>query len=363
MWWSASNADAASFGELGLDGTLRVVDEGLLDYEGGLAAAPGRRGYFVTRRAATTGNELWYRPWGGGAAVVVPGGLSPEAGVAVSRDRRHLALSTCVERQYVARLRTGAAPVAVSRGAWHDTAPYALDDGHLLVTSDRRGNFQGWVIDLDGGAPKPVTPIDAHTASPSRDGRLVVYAAEAGRGGIAVAAIAGGAPLALTTDPSDTSPAFTADGSHVVFVRTIDGEPWLHVVPAAGGDAVKLVRGKDPAPSPTSTAIVFAREGDAPGTAALLVTDVTGAAARPLEGLAPGAWQRPRFAADGIRLLALRGYSELVELTIDASAPPRVVWASPSATLLTADYAPDGDGVIAGVADYDGDVWLADGAF
>jgi len=29
----------------------------------------------------------------------------------------------------------------------------------------------------------------------------------------------------------------------------------------------------------------------------------------------------------------------------------------------SATYAPDGDGIIAALADYDGDLWLADGTF
>ncbi len=360
LWWSPSNADATSVGELDLDGKLRVIESGMLDYEGGLTAAPGRRGYFVTRRAATTGNQLWYRPWGGGAPTVVPGGLSPEAGLSVSDDRKHLALSTCVETNYVARLRENAEPVVISRGSWQDTLPYALDATHLLVTSDRRGNREGWVLDLAGGEPRVVTAPDAHTSSPSRDGTLVAYSANAGRGGIAIVPIAGGEPRTVTTEPSDTMPAFTGDGGHLVFVRTIDGQPWLHIVPSTGGTPRKLVPGTEPAPSPTGP-IAYVHEGK--DGYEFMLTDLNGVEPHVIPGVPQGVWQRPRFSPDGKRLLALRGYQEIVEITVDGSAPPRVVWASSTHTIVSADYAPDGDGLIAGLADYDGDIWLATGSF
>ncbi len=373
MWWTASESDATGIGELDPDGKLRVVEEDTNEHEGGLLASPTRRGYYITRKAATTGNQLLWRPWGGGPPVVVPGGISPRAGVDVSRDGRQLVFSTCGERQYLARLRTGAAAQAIARGDWLDAAPAPYDAGHLLITSDRLGHQQGWLVDLAGGHAVAVTPPDSHGPAPSRDGRFVVYAADGGRGGLAVNDLAASSstpppPRALTRDPSDTSPGFTRDGQHVVFVRTVDGgRRIVHVMPAAGGTPVPLADGLQPAASPIDGTVAYVSPPDGDGARRVMLVDAQGgrAASRPwpVPELPPASWQRPRWSPDGKRLLLTRGFQEVVEVTVDGSAPPQVLWTATTDSVLTVDYAPDGDGLIAGLADYDGDLWLADGRF
>ncbi|MBE7455000.1 MAG: PD40 domain-containing protein, partial [Kofleriaceae bacterium] len=220
LWWTHGEGVASGLGELARDGTLRVIEEASTDYEGGMAPSPSGRGYYVTRKGATTGNQLMWRPWGGGEPRVVPGGLSPRAGLDVARDGTRLVFSTCTDRQYVARLREGEAPVASGRGEWHDTSPVALGGKRLFLRSDRLGAQQGWVVDGGGDEPRPVTPPDSHGALPSPDGRHVVYVADGGRGGIAIAPLDGGAdPGAarrVTADPSDRAPVVTGDGAQVV---------------------------------------------------------------------------------------------------------------------------------------------------
>ena len=44
-------------------------------------------------------------------------------------------------------------------------------------------------------------------------------------------------------------------------------------------------------------------------------------------------------------------------------APPRVLWTAATNSVLAIDYMPDGDGYLASLADYTGDVWLAEGQF
>ncbi|MBZ0238392.1 MAG: protein kinase, partial [Deltaproteobacteria bacterium] len=151
LWWTHGEGVATGLGELARDGAVRVIEESATDYEGGMAPSSSGRGYYVTRKGATTGNQLMWRPWGGGEPVVVPGGLSPRAGLDVSRDGKRLVFSTCTDRQYIARLREGAAPETITRGEWNDTAPATVGGTGVLVRSDRLGSQQGWVIDLAGG--------------------------------------------------------------------------------------------------------------------------------------------------------------------------------------------------------------------
>ena len=370
LWWTHGEGVATGLGELARDGAMRVIEESATDYEGGLASSASGRGYYVTRKGATTGNQLMWRAWGGGDPIVVPGGLSPRAGLDVSRDGTKLVFSTCTDRQYIARLREGMAPETISRGEWNDTAPLALGGSGVLVRSDRLGLQQGWVIDLDGAESRAVTPPDSHHASASHDGRQVVYVAGGGRGGIAVADIpppgAAAPPVtrALTSDAADSTPVFTGDGEHVVFVRAATGGVTrLHVVAVAGGEARALVDGEQPATSPRRDVIAFIGAADAAGARHVMLTDTKGTTPRPVPGLEPGSWQRPRFSRDGKRLLLVRGYQEVVEVALDGRTPPRVLWEAHTDGVLFADYAPDGDGLVAGVADYDGDVWLAEGRF
>src|SRR5439155_8860297 len=57
MWWTSSDADATSLGELDRTGHLRVIEEFATDYEGGLSAAANGHGYYATRKGATEGNQ------------------------------------------------------------------------------------------------------------------------------------------------------------------------------------------------------------------------------------------------------------------------------------------------------------------
>ncbi len=363
LWWTPSNADGTGLGELDPGGRLRVIEQGQVDYEGGLVPSFTERGYYATRKAATTGNQLLWRPWGGGAPVVVPGGLSPRAGVDISRDARRLVFSTCTARQYIARVRPGVAPVVISRGEWQDHSPIALAGNRALITSDRLGHQQGWLIDLATREARAVTPPDSHGAAAAPGGDQVAYAADGGRGGLRLVALTGGAPRPLTTDASDTAPAFSHAGDQVVFVRTLVGQPWLHAVATDGGAPRRLVAGTEPALSPVADTIVYITAADAAGAGQIRLTDLAGGPSRSLPGVDRAAWQRPRFSPDGRRLLVLRGFQEVVELTIDGSAPPTVVWTATTDSVIAVDYTADGDGILAALADYDGDVWLAEGRF
>jgi hypothetical protein len=110
-------------------------------------------------------------------------------------------------------------------------------------------------------------------------------------------------------------------------------------------------------------AVAFISVADAAGAHRVLLTDLAGAPPRPVPGLADGAWQKPRFSPDGKRLLAIRGFQEVVEVVLDGSVPPTVIWTAATDGVNAADFAADGDGIIAALGEYDGDVWLADGVF
>ncbi len=359
MWWTSSDADATSLGELDRTGHLRVIEDFATAYEGGLAAAGKGRGYYATRKSATEGNQLQYREWGGSKPLAVPG-ISPGAGIDVSPDGKRVIFSTCVEREYIVRITDGQEPTVVSQGAWSDTNPSAVDPTHVVITSNRLGAAQGWLLSLDGKDSRAITPAGALGSSPSPDGKLVAYAT---RRGLGISDIAGGEPRTLTTDPSDAAPSFTHDSKRVLFERTVNGVTHVFVVDAAGGEAHDLYAGEAPAASPVDDTLVFLTAADAAGTRNVMMGSLAGGTPRAVPGVETATWQRPKFSPDGKQLLAARGYQQLVAITLDGGAAPRIVWTTTTGSLNTATWLRDGSGIVAGVGSYEGDLWLADGIF
>jgi hypothetical protein len=99
-------------------------------------------------------------------------------------------------------------------------------------------------------------------------------------------------------------------------------------------------------------------------TPRLVVMDGITGTPHPIPGLPPGDWHLPRFSPDGKRVLAVQGLVRLIEAPLDGSSPPVTVWtSSPTGGINSADYAPDGDGFIASVVEYNGELWLAEGVF
>jgi Tol biopolymer transport system component len=253
----------------------------------------------------------------------------------------------------------------VSRGTWQDTNPFVLDDRHVIVTSDRVGQQHGWLLELTGAeSPRDVTPAGALGSSPSPDRTRLVYAAAGGRGGIAMIELAGGAqPIALTSDASDAAPVFTHDGAYVLFERTAAGVTRVMAAESrAGATPHALAIGAQPAASRVADTVVFVTAADTSGARQVMVTDLAGATPRAVPGLPAAAWQRPRFSADGRRLLLVRGYQEIVVATLDGSDPPRVVWSAGASSVSAAAWATDGS-IVAAVGGYEGDLWLAEGSF
>ena len=105
---------------------------------------------------------------------------------------------------------------------------------------------------------------------------------------------------------NDTSPAWSPDGSRLVFASSRKGDPYgweLYLVPAAGGDAVLLETGlrisQAPAWSPDGDTIAFVGSGDDSRTGLYLVGAGGGPARKliDLDGSTPLAW-----SPDGTRI-------------------------------------------------------------
>jgi serine/threonine protein kinase len=131
--------------------------------------------------------------------------------------------------------------------------PAISPDGSLVAyATDRAGNgqFDVWVQQTSGGTPIRLTdgPTDEYEPAFSPDAVLVAYRSEKAGGGIYAKPTLGGPERLLAT--KGRSPSFSPDGRWVAFVESSPGvgatfaagPSRLFVVPASGGDPIRLAR-------------------------------------------------------------------------------------------------------------------------
>ena len=151
----------------------------------------------------------------------------------------------------------------------------------IAFASDRDGNWEIYVMDVDGGNPRNLTndPSDDRDPSWSPDGKRIVFFSN--RDGhvidgrptseIYVMDADGGNPQNLTNDRNDDRfPSWSPDGKRIAFVSDRDGPPRyfdIYVMDADGGNLQRLTSDprddRNPSWSPDGERIVFGarREG------------------------------------------------------------------------------------------------------
>jgi len=342
-------------------GQLRVLDADLMDDEGGVVAHGDS--VYVTRRSKAETNELARTSRRSpGEPVTVPGGLSPRSGFTISADGKRLVWSTCKATTHLVALAPGQPPRDLEpRGAWNDSYPVVVDEQRLVFSSTRAGAAQVWMLDRATGATRALTRARTTQPAISPDHELLAYADE-DTGAIFVVPLDGGDARQVTDGPDDSSPAFTRDGTQLVFQRAVEVEgPRVFVAPLDGGAARALTPpgAQDPSTSRVDDRIVYLFR--TPAGTVPMVTDLAGAApTRLAPTLLPGEVWEPERTADGTKVLLLRG-SDIVEVPLDGSSPPTVRWHD--ATVGVEAAVPEGDTIIASLVYWEGDLWIAEGEF
>jgi Tol biopolymer transport system component len=361
LWQPQHAANLVIVGELARGQAARAVETLPLDSIG-LIVAPSQAGYFYGRHHASA-NELVRRRFGG-AAETVPGDVTPASGLSISPDGKRLAYSTCRESGVIARLRPGKPPEPLmAAGAWRDIWPVPVDDRRVLFESDRAGAVQVWLLDIKSHEARPLAAASSSHPGVSPDGKWLAYGGGA-EPGIHVVPVAGGAPTRVTEDAADGEPEFSFDGKTIVFESTRErGGARVYAVAVAGGPvrALSPAGALSPAASPTEDRVVFVMPTDQGRV--LMSTTLDGRAPTPLvPQLAAGDILNPRFSRDGKKLLVVRKTAEVVEVE-PATGAVRVVYKAGLDGIGEAAYAADGDGLIASVQLWNGDLWLAEGSF
>jgi Tol biopolymer transport system component len=255
----------------------------------------------------------------------------------------------------------------MARGDWNEDNPFAVDDHHLLFSSNRTGGLLLFVLDAGRGEVHTVGPESGGSlGGVSQDRRWFAYAGRA-PAGIWLGSIDGATPpRRLTDDAHDGAPVFSHDDRHVIFERRTSEGVHLWIVPAAGGASRQLVA------TPSHAAMTSAADGriffleESELGRRLMVTDERGgtaaAAAPPMLAFRDGNTWGYLHSRDGRRILIVRGGYEIVEVDVDSDRPPRVKhrlkqW------IVNVNYAADDRHVIAAVSHGEGDIWLAEGEF
>jgi len=161
---------------------------------------------------------------------------------AVSHDGRLLAyLNLPMNSPPQYRLMVSALPGGIPRMVTDNRVIFAPlrfspDNHQILFTSDRMGNADVWVMDLDGGGAHALTtsPSVDTTGDWSPDGSTIVFVSnQSGTDELWLMDAHGQNRRQLTRDGSlASSPSFSPDGAWVVYVSTKTGNQDLWIIPS-----------------------------------------------------------------------------------------------------------------------------------
>jgi TolB protein len=316
------------------DGQEVAVTDGTTGEWSPAWSADERTLYFLSNRGGSV--DLWQQrmtaegePDGDARPLTVGVGMQYAAW---SPDSRRLAYSKGRAVANVWRV-----PILADREAsWDDaeqlTKDEALvgaldlhpDEGRLVISSDRAGNRDLWLVALDGSEMRQLTNDRGPEAAPrvSPDGRQIAFHTQRqGNIDVWVQPIDGGPATQLTHDPgSHMSPAWSTDGRSIAFYGGREDGVNAFVVSATGGEARQVTTGNvskyHPQWSPDGRWIYFA-SGDVGSSRRIF--RVPEAGGTPEQVLTRGAVEYYRWSPDGIRMYFPgnnRGSDDLWEMTL-----------------------------------------------
>ena len=329
----------------------------------GIALDGARQGFYFARSTAT-GHQLHWRNLEGDQVEDLVGLPFPHGGITVSPVRDRMVLSTCRQVWHVGRLRPGDTfEPFETRPDWNDQDLMSLGGSRFALVSDRSGTSQIWIVEA-GREPRLLVGEPSGHIAASPDRQLVAWTSlpAGGAVGIHVIDLATGSRKRLTEGDTDDRARFSRDGASIFFLRSAADGIRIHQVSVAGG-AARAVSDADVVGfdvSPVDDRLLWVARGAQGRT---LMVAAPGEAPQLVPGLPVSEYMSPRFAPDGRRAWVVRGGTELVEVTLDGTAAPRVVWRTSNEAIGAVSADPDGEGWIGELALYEGDLHLVEGRF
>ncbi len=335
-------------------------------------SADGHQVFYVSNQGGSM--ELWQQSMAvDGTPTGQPLAITQGLGIrsaAFSRDGSKLAYSRGARVANVWRV-----PILSDRPAtWTDAKQLTSDnafiesldaspDGSLLVlSSDRRGNPDLWLMPAAGGEMTQLTTDPTPDWFPrwSPNGREIAFHAyRTGNRDIFVMPSRGGAARQLTFDPAqERMPSWSSDGLEVAFQSSRLGPRHTWIVPAKGGEAYQLTPGRNGAEwSPEGGWLLVPREDGlyrvarhGSETVRLSSTDNISS---------------PRFSRDGksIYYKAVEGpqaNQDLWKLSLDGGRVSRLTKLEGRRGTLGQGFTTDGRYLYFTWREDDGDIWVMD---
>jgi TolB protein len=221
----------------------------------------------------------------------------------------------------------------LTRNDWSDQDPDLFGDRRVAFTSDRDGNRDVYLIDVDGTGSDRLTESPQPDWCPdwSPDGKRIAFTSDRdGNSEIYVMNADGSAQSRLTDHAAaDWCPDWSPDGRQIAFTSGRDGSENVYEMNSDGMGVVQLSTrgGRDPAWSPDMTAVVFSSDRD--GNENIYVIGVDGRGERRLTVDAAADYE-PFWAPDGSKILfsSLRdltgGAGELYVMELDGSGQTKL---------------------------------------
>jgi TolB protein len=222
----------------------------------------------------------------------------------------------------------------------------------IAFISTRTGNKELWVMDYDGANQRPLLQLRTISLTPrfSPDGTRIAFTCYGEAGGITSAQICmysfetGRRVAFMRYKGTNSSPAWSPDGSKLMFMSSMHGDPEIFMIDSSGGNLRRITysAGVDTSPAwnpKTGQQVVFV--SDRGGVPQLYIMNADGSNTQKLEledrgyvidpawspngQLLAFSWRRPNGNYDiYVMDVATR---QVVELTRDAGRNERPCWA------------------------------------